>query len=149
MKTFHLAVIAIITALAACEAPVPFKREYQPVQQQVSELCLERNPKVIDANFHNDLALALAEHDITPRQYQGPTPDDCPLVLRYIAWYNLSFNSYNPSRFLGRFEVTVFEGSQQIGFMSYNARNAGKDEAKFNRPHTTLALMVQQLFPNT
>lgn len=138
-----LGAATLVVALAACHPPPPFERAVQPVAGPVANVCLEENPKVVVGGFFLGMIKALDKNGIAVRTFLPPTPADCPVILRYVA-----FNNWDQGNFLGRFDVTVFRDETQIGSMRYLARQFAKDDSKFNPPEETLTPMVKQLFPN-
>jgi hypothetical protein len=124
--------------LSACA----INQNVTPVQRSaIEDLCIERNDKVLMADFEPTLGRLIEERGIKVRPFSGARPDDCRHLARYIANWRWDLAMY-----LYYVRIEVFEDSRSIGLAEYDATLGGLNLGKFGSTEGKLRPLVDQLF---
>jgi hypothetical protein len=89
-----------------------------PATPPLERVCIERNPKVIVADFVPVVQAGFERHGIATAVYDPPLPEDCEHVMTYTARRGWDFVPY-----LKYAELEVRNRRQAIGSATY--RHAG------------------------
>lgn len=107
----------LLLALAGC---TNVKVEPVASQYNISQLCIEENPKVVVGDFVDGLQTLLRKHSIESQLYAAPVPASCEYRLTYTAIRSWDFLPY-----LSDATVQLFKGNQQIGSGQYHLTGEG------------------------
>lgn len=130
------AVVALGVCLSGC-ATVSVK----PVdisENQISEVCIKLNPKVIVPEFTDILEEGFLRHGIKTKIY-AEIPPQCNYSLTYVAFQKWDFVLY-----LSSARLDLYKGDRLIGYANRDGGN-GLAFSKFDSTRTKINPMIDQL----
>jgi len=134
----------LLTAVAAfAVSACTINQNVAPVKPTaVSELCIQRNDKVLMDEFEPTLARLIEARGVKTRFYTGARPADCRHNATYIANWRWDLAMY-----LYYFRIEIFEDFKSVGLAEYDAALGGANMGKFGSTEEKLKPLIDQLFP--
>ena len=112
-----------------------------PVATRPAQVCIARNDAVHMAGFHDELVRQIESRGVAVRSLDGAVPEDCRYRVSYTANWKWDLAMY-----LSYAEINVFDGTQQVGSATYDARQGGANMGKFGPTAEKIEPLVAQLF---
>lgn len=116
-KITQITSISILIILSGCSISTTIK----PVETQVSNLCIMRNPKVLMDGFLPELKTQIEQHNINTIIVDEFSKPKCTNKLEYTANWGWDLAMY-----LTYAELSVYEDTTLIGQAIYDARWGGR-----------------------
>ena len=111
---------------------------------QLTNVCIEENPKVIVEGFLNVVRDGFSRHGIATRVVQKPIPSDCEIVLTYTAFKTWDFASY-----LHHAELLLEKDGIIIGTAEYHlVGQGGFSLNKWQSTKTKMDPVIDKLLEN-
>jgi len=102
------------------EIGIKLKQSRLAKRLNLSNVCIEENPKVIVAGFTSILETGFERHMISTELYQHKQPADCEFRLEYTATRSFDFVPY-----LSYAELKLYKGRNRVGYAEYHLRVGG------------------------
>jgi len=99
---------SLITLFSGCALPIVINPP--PVDVQITQLCIIRNPKVLMKGFLPELEAQIKSHGITTFVYTAYDPERCQYWLDYTANWHWDFLMY-----MNYAELNLYDHTALIG----------------------------------
>jgi len=133
----------LIAGAALAVSACTISQNVAPVQPAaIEELCIQRNDKVLMAEFEPTMARLIEARGVKTRFYTGTRPDDCRHSATYIANWR-----WDMAMYLYYVRIEVFEDFKSIGLAEYDAALGGMNLSKFGSTEDKIRPLIEQLFP--
>lgn len=135
---FKVSAVATVLALAGC---TNVKVEPIDLKYQISNVCIEENPKVVVGDFVDGLQTLLRKHRIESRLYTSPVPASCEYRLKYTAT-----RSWDLKFYLSDASVSLYQYDTKIGDARYHLTGEGGfDLSKWGTIEEKMGPVIDQL----
>ena len=110
----YVVLICVLSGCTAIEVD-PLSSELQP-----ETICIEKNEKVIVAEFLPVVRSRIEHHGIQTKVYDAPDPADCAYIMTYVA-----HQTWDMATYLHSAELRLEHRGIKVATAKYHLRNRG------------------------